>query len=341
MDVGIVTRYQHRDVTLAAIQLCDLFAPLGRVHILTTTPVPPRLHQQWDRRVMPVSLLPRRRAFTTWFKIARPRLMIWTEAPALGQVAYANARGCMTVLVATCREDEDAIRRVYPEFSRVVAPSRAALDVLTYQFKLNNVVAAPWSPMRAVTRKRPGPPGPMRYHVPLAGSMAAGVPAEAVGMMRSLMAATPCEFTVSHSHWAPATLRMLVRLAREVPRLTLVKAGVYDSHLVELAAHDATVVLSQLDPFGMSALCSLHMGTPVIAYKTPPMNEIVRDLENGVLVTGGDDAAGALARMEGTLHEIAVDTGLLARTRDWTFTGLVKRRRAFEKAWIDIANNVA
>jgi glycosyltransferase involved in cell wall biosynthesis len=62
---------------------------------------------------------------------------------------------------------------------------------------------------------------------------------------------------------------------------------------------DAVALLHLIDfeePFGLSVVESMACGTPVIAHARGSMPEIVRDGENGFLVTGLDDAVDAIGK---------------------------------------------
>jgi 1,2-diacylglycerol 3-alpha-glucosyltransferase len=75
-------------------------------------------------------------------------------------------------------------------------------------------------------------------------------------------------------------------LARD-PRLEVILDDLpTDQHLKLFASADVCVAPSRWEGLGLHLYESMALGLPVITNDNPPMNEIVRDADNGLLVRG-------------------------------------------------------
>lgn len=329
MRIGICTPWQRRDVTYAAIQLADLFSRWGHhVSVLTSTGHPAAVSRYWDGRACPAT----RQKFTTW--LADLDSVVWTACPRVEQVAWAEKAGKQTVLVAD-PADGRLIAEVYPAFHKVLAPSGCALRVLA-EARLRNVVACPWSPLLPVTTRIYPVDRPARVYVPPVDRPGSTVPAAAVEVVAALLAnRSGATATVSLDGRPRATAHRLRRLAHEYPgRLILLPREDYDRQLLRHGEHDVTLLTATSEVFGMTALCAVHMGTPVVGYAVAPLEEVVGG-RCGVLVAGG--SAGGPTRLARRLGRVVDDSLELARLRDDCPVGLISRRQAFEHALSGIA----
>ena len=78
---------------------------------------------------------------------------------------------------------------------------------------------------------------------------------------------------------------VLDRATRRDPRIELVVADLpTDEHLRLFAAADVCVAPSRWEGLGLHLYEAMALGLPVITNDNPPMNEVIRDGENGLLV---------------------------------------------------------
>jgi 1,2-diacylglycerol 3-alpha-glucosyltransferase len=79
----------------------------------------------------------------------------------------------------------------------------------------------------------------------------------------------------------------LDRAARRDPRIEVVVADLpTGAHLALFAAADVCVAPSRWEGLGLHLYEAMALGLPVITNDNPPMNEVIRDGENGLLVKG-------------------------------------------------------
>jgi hypothetical protein len=126
------------------------------------------------------------------------------------------------------------------------------------------------------------------------------------------------------------TVKRLERMARAQPRLVLARPEDYHRQILRYGEHSLTLLAGATGSFGMSALCSLHMGTPIVGFAVSPLDEMAYP-GNSVLA---EPRADRLDLLEGlmTLIEGPGLTPLFAGCP----SGLEKRRGEFEEAWSSV-----
>jgi glycosyltransferase involved in cell wall biosynthesis len=320
MNVGIYTRWQRRDSTYAAIQIADLLSQWQHdVTILTPTPKKPAVSRFWDGRVRHDSQV----RFTDW--AAPLSLVIWLFCPHPSQPAWAKNANKRTVLIpdwADLREIDEG----GPLFWRILAPTRCWTNFLTDR-GAHNVVHCPWSPVLPITERSHD--GPVRVYVPPVdrpGDDDESVAVDVIEAMLSLDRAA--QATISTDGRRSALAKRLERLAKVQPRLTLDRPADYQQQVLRYGEHSLTLLTTVVENFAMSALCSFHMGTPVIGFKAPALDEVA-NIQNSVLV-GLSDRRGLLDALMAL-----VERSGLSRLFTGCQVGLAQRRLAFEAAWID------
>ena len=78
------------------------------------------------------------------------------------------------------------------------------------------------------------------------------------------------------------------------------------------ASADALVMPSSLEGYGIAATEAIHAGLPVIAARTPGLEEALAPCPDAVLVADLDRNSAALAR---AMHSFSTDPALRARMR--------------------------
>ncbi len=82
-------------------------------------------------------------------------------------------------------------------------------------------------------------------------------------------------------------LETLERGAARDPRVEVILADLpADEHLRLFASADVCVAPSRWEGLGLHLYESMALGLPVITNDNPPMNEVIRDGENGLLIPG-------------------------------------------------------
>jgi glycosyltransferase involved in cell wall biosynthesis len=122
-------------------------------------------------------------------------------------------------------------------------------------------------------------------------------------------------------------VELLDRAARRDPRIEVILEDLpADEHLRLFAAADVCVAPSRWEGLGLHLYEAMALGLPVITNDNPPMNEVIEDDANGILVRGrrrgkarsGIPAYLPAARELAAAMESARDPGRLAALRRGT-----------------------
>lgn len=345
MNVGIYTPWQQNSWTLAAIQIADLISRDHSVYILSPTQRLARISPVWDRRVVcDAGKRPAkggRSRFTDWFKRHNLDVVIWVCCGRVAQAHWVRDQPGRprTILVASCCEDDEVLRRRYVVFDRIVAPSVRATRLLIETFRMQTVVRCPWSPLPGVTSSVRVGNGPLRLYMPLHGPGAHGIFPSVRPVLEDFFNHTDGHATVVIDRRARGALtRSLVAISRLAGgRLRVLFPGAASVQSLLPGTCDLTCLLSVVDPFNMQALLSLHAGTPVLTFDGPA-REVVQDGESGIIVSRHhvetahihEEDAHAYATK---LIDLAFDPSIVRDFRYQTAIGLSRRRRDFTKAW--------
>src|SRR4029077_3068891 len=145
--------------------------------------------------------------------------------------------------------------------------------------------------------------------------------------------------TIAYSSLLPATgVKELRNLAHSAEgRVELVRNTSWEKHMLLYGRHDLTVWPSLIESTGMVGLCSLAMGTPVIAFDHPAIGEIIRNGKNGELVPcelksnwlGVPYVESDYSAFGKQLIALINSFQRIIQMREWTSTGLKDRQEQF------------
>jgi hypothetical protein len=319
MKVGIYTRWQRRDSTYAAIQIAELLTRWQHeVTILTPTPKKSVVSNFWDNQVRYDSQV----RFTEW---ASPlAVVIWMFWPPSVQPEWAGKASKRAILVPDWA-DMQAVEAIGPLFWRIMAPTRRWARMFA-DTGVVNVVPCPWSPMLPITLRTHV--GPVRVYVPPGDRPIEGDDVLIIDVAEAMIELDrSVEITISIDGHRGTTVKRLERLAKAKPRLTLIRPEDYQRQIIRYTEHSLTLLPSLFESFGISALCSFHMGTPIISLDMPPLEEMASS-RNSVLV---EHHADRLSLLEAALT--LVEGPKLAQLFAGCPVGLERRRNEFESAW--------
>lgn len=333
MNVGIYTRWQRRDSTYAAIQIAELFSQWQHeVTILTPTPTKPAVSGFWDGRVHHDTQV----RFIDW--AAPLAVVIWLFCPAPAQPGWAASTGKRTVLVPDWA-DLDAIEEHGHLFWRIMAPTRSWVRFFD-KYDFRNVLPCPWSPMLPITER--APVEPVRVYVPPANRPCDRDDNVAVDVIEAMLTLNSfVQATIAMDGRRSTTVKRLERMAKAEPRLILARPADYHQQVLRYSEHSLTLLPTVVENFSMSALCSLHMGTPIVGFNVPARAEVTSP-QNSVLVDCA--ATDYLPNESETLVPedrfdllnalmTLVEQPGLSRLFSGCSVGLARRRQEFAAAW--------
>lgn len=342
MRIGLFTRYQPNELTRVALQLADWLSqrhvPVtirAKGHIGTVDP-------GWDRTIIHdrSSLV-----FTEWAKGCSA--IVWTHTPPAEQLRWAKEKKIRNIYLASWDELDVDPTQAYPLFHKIVLPSRVPADMLKRSHKLTNVVTVPLYPNLPITQKGSRALSPhVRILVPLYSQTTTAVHCETMRTMSRVLDNVPdASVTILYHRLNGIATRLLDELRKEYGSRLKACSGLLTSELhLCYAQHDITVWPSQQENFGLIGATSLYLGTPVIGFDIPPINEIIRNGRNGVLLDT-NVSIGAAGTRWATLHyqrlekaviEVAQDPALLSTLQQNTAEGLEHRMLTFNESWMSL-----
>jgi len=235
------------------------------------------------------------------------------ETPLEEYVAWVEANGIETILcdqnyqfaeLAQLRRQGVRVvgRFVWEHFTREhLEPARAAYDVIYSVTEVEReryrgwgleTPRVPWGihPELLAVEPRRSTDGLVRFVFP-GGFLGHRKPAEPVIEAFSRTEAPNLRLLVK-AQVERSRLERILPLVEADARIDLVLADEpWAEHLTAIAANDVSVSPSRWEGLGLPLYEAIAFGMPTIANDDPPMNEVIVDGENGLLVPSYDDGA--------------------------------------------------
>lgn len=281
MKIGICTRYTSHEAAFAALRLADAAEEMGLdVEILTMTEEPAKLCPKWDARVLRTLFVP----FSRWSSYCDH--VIWTTIPHPQQIEWVKKAGIHTSIFVLWCEIERFHGRSMALADTLLCPSNACYSLLhTNGFK--NAKYIPWD-CGTPLHKKPADHKPTNPKVLL--PLWDGNPRKCELTVASLVDQClwqnkDAEFTLvcNSSTLNPQAMKSFKLLQKQYARVTIVKKLPPQMRFKYFQSHDLTLCPFHYDNFGMTALQSIEMGTPVVGFGISPCTEFLH-LSNSVLV---------------------------------------------------------
>ena len=282
MRLGICTPYCRCEATYAALRLADWAQQHGHtITLYASASRTPKLSRRWDTTVRATDAL----LFTTWAKSCDT--ILWTYAPPAAQIQWAGDNGIRTVVLVFWHLLRAEDRKTLLCAHQILAPSMAAAQFLTERWRIRTA-AAPWDTGAPITKKDARLKSTERWLLlPLFDREARQVEGTALDIAgRALQRYPDVKLTVAFnsSTLLPFVKRRLKQLAKYFPgRVSLLTGIPHEHRPILFQQHDLLLWPTHAENTGMTGLCAVAMGTPVLAYDAAPAREFVSQ-RNGVLV---------------------------------------------------------
>ena len=353
--VGIVAPYQHRKGLTTMARAIE--SALGETASLFPVRKLARLDDEFARTradrvaddLRHARVVPPRTPLVEW--LGGIDVAILVERPFPSLCAWCRARGIRTIVVALpdWLPPDPADRVSGLELADAVAVySRASADALAAE-GLENVAYLPPSLDWPIESPRPpGTPRVVYFNVGIAGAADRRNVPLVLETLRELLPRLPDVRFVMKLH--PGARKYLDELGPLPPRTEVIERELEVPEMQALQRDaDLSLFPSRFEGLGLPLLESLHAGVPVLATDAPPMNEMVRDERNGLLVkahAGGNFGAQTYWALDADhfraqLERALGDADLLARLKAGATEGLSERRAAFDAAWRGLVRRVA
>lgn len=334
MQVAISTRYCFHEATYAALRMAELAQHLGHDVRIDSVNNPPRLNCVWDKRVSSQKYL----ELQAWANI-----VVWTHAPSVKEVNFWRRGPAKLILIPMWNELRSDCRKALGKLDHVVVPHRAGLNVGDRWSK--DWMAVPWDNGLPITRKDGlRVPGQVHVLVAMFDDSAAYVDLTLFDELSRLLKTFPqLHITIAYCSSRVRTLtsnRMRGLANAFKGRCSLLRGVAIRDRPLLYARHDLTMWPTPVTDIGCVGLDSLTMGTPVVAWKCPPIDEILRP-DNGRLVDcevnysplGIPASDCNCYRLGLALQQLLLEPAAILTLQQNTAVQLETRRKEFVRSW--------
>jgi hypothetical protein len=335
MRVGISTRYCFHEATYAALRIADLVQQLGHDVRIDSVNSPPALDSRWDKRVSSAKYL----ELAPWAE-----MLIWTHVPTLKEIWFwqKNSKAKLAIVPMwheLIPKDKKQLGRV----NHIIAPHHS-LNVLQKRWP-GQWAAVPWDNGLPVTRKE-GLRHEGRVYVlaALFDDVINCLNTTFIDEIARILKACPnAYFTLAYcaSRMARPAMNRFRGLATSFGERCQLAAGVAlrDRPLL-YARHDVTLWPTVATDIGCVGLDSLTMGTPVVTWQCPPVDEFLRP-DNAILVScdvehseqGVPSSDGNCYRLGIALQQLIENPPWIVTMQKHTAAKLEARRGEFVRFW--------
>jgi hypothetical protein len=278
MRVGIVCRYCSSSATLAALSLARVLTQLHvDVRLYSRIALPAYVvDPDWDMRVTCPPC-----PWQAW--AGDCDCVIWSSLAFRDEVVWARRKNLRTALVVNWTELSPNCESDLRQFHVLLSPVYTAAIYLRSRLNLEQTVFCPWvTGLPVVTARRP--PGGRQILLPGFDLPAPQQLHDLCQALEWLLVAEPtCQLLIplTPSRCNRTALRQLVSFSRmHGERVRLEKGIPLHARPLCYSRADLTLIGRTDDDYGLDALLSLTMGTPVVGYDCPPWSEMM--CESGV-----------------------------------------------------------
>lgn len=343
MRVGLYTHYAHCDQAYFAIRLAQLLQKLGAEFDIYSDAQPGKLKLPYDSAVLTRNVI----KFTDWAN--KQRVIVWTFVPRVEQIAYAKRRGIKTVVVPMWQDLVPPFRKALRTADIVITMSAECQTLFTDVYKIRTAELIPFDAGLPVTKKSTHlNPRQIKILLPWFDRNAKCTGGQFIAALKFLiehMDEIQLTVAITPSQFSPAIAKFFKNIAVKHPgRLQLIRGVPVRSRPQLYAAHDLTIIPAECDNYGLCALTSITMGTPVLTTAVPPQTDFLFPDNNAVLVRTKIDydengVAHALPDYEQfvyVLQELIAEPRHIQKMSQKTNYNLAARKAAFEMGWTNI-----
>ncbi len=343
MRVGIYTHYAHCDQAYLAARLALLLQKLGAEFDIYSDNTPGFLGLPCDSAVVTRNII----KYTEWAK--KQRVIIWTHVPPIEQINYAKRKNIKTVVAPMWQELVRPFKKTLQRADHVITMSAECQMLFSEIFKLRSAELIPFDPGLPVFKKSGTVNARnVRIFLPWFDRNAKCTSAAFIASLRFLiehMEEAYLTVAITPSQFSPSIVKFFLTLQRRCKNRVSILRGVpvvSRAHLY--SAHDITLLPAECDNYGLCAITSITMGTPVLATAISPQTDFLFPDVNSVLVKTDIDydengVAHALPDYDKfmyVLQELVAEPRHIQRLNHKTNYNLNARKNAFEMSWTNI-----
>jgi len=337
MTIGICTRYSRHEATAVALRIVQWTQQAGldsSLFTMTQQRVP--VDVRWDNDV--IYDKPHQR-FTDW--VTSQSCVVWTSVPHPAQIHWAKQLGKRTCIVVLWHYlempyDMASLHAV----DQLIVPTQACYQHL-HQLGLRNLHYCPWDCGNPRFRKSTTHDIQPKILVPLWDGNARRTEMTLVDLIaRAVNRHSDATFTIAYSNSSlrPRALKRFKQLKHCYPNQIILKCRIPPvQRPILFQNHDLTLWPTHFESLNLVGLMSITAGTPIMAFKFLPTEEILTDTNSiEVTPTAVDLTAQGLPivkpnyeLMDQLLHNVLSDHDYIKQLQQTVGESVPSRRNEF------------
>lgn len=343
MRVGIYTHYAHCDQAYLAVRLTKLLRQLGVEFDIYSDNQAGKLGIPLDRAVLTRDVL----KFTDWAK--RQRVIVWTHIPSAEQINYAKRKKIKTVLAPMWQDMVQPFKKALKSADHVVTMSAECHALFSEIYRVRSAEFIPFDTGLPVIKKTAWVnPRKIRILLPWFDRNAKCSSGNFIASLKFLMEhmeEAHLTLAITPSQFSPSIVKFFRTVSKNCPgRLQILRSVPLANRPQLYAQHDLTLYPAECDNYGLCALTSLSMGTPVLTTAIPPQTDFLFPDTNSVLVATDTDydengvvhALPDYDKFVYVLQELIAEPRHIQKMNQKTNYNLNTRKHAFEMGWTNI-----
>jgi len=342
MRVGIYTHYAHCDQAYLAARLGQLLLKVGADFSIYSDCAPAKLGLKFDAGITTRKNM----RFTDW---ARDKsVIIWTHVPVAEQILWAKKRKIHTTIAPMWQELRPPFRKALNSAHCVVTMSAECQTLFSEIYKIKSAQLIPFDTGLPIVKKnKPIDPRNVKLFLPWfdRNARCAGGPLiDAIKFFIEHTEDARLDVAITTSQFSPSICKFFRNLGQKTGRLGLIKRAPVPQRPELYAKADLTICPAECDNYGLCALTSITVGTPVLTTAVPPQIDFLHPDENaGLLLTKTDyDENGVIHAVPDygqfiyLLQHLVHEPRYIQKMNQKTNYNLNSRRNAFEMGWMNV-----
>lgn len=326
-----------------AVRLAQLLHKLGIQFDIYSDHTPGKLGIPYDRAVITRDVI----RFTDWAK--KQKVIVWTHVPRIEQINYAKRRGIRTVIAPMWQELVPPYRKTMQAADLVISQCTECHSLFSEVYKIKSAELIPFDTGLPITKKNAQiDERNIKVFLPWFDRNARCSGGQFISVLRFLiehMREARLTVAITPSRFSPSIAKFFVNMKKNCgDRITLLRGVSYMKRPQLYAAHDITVFPAECDNFGLCALTSLTMGTPVLSTAISPQIDFLYPDNNAELIAtkldydenGVVHALPDYEKFGYALQELIAEPRHIQKLNGKTNYNLNSRRKAFEMNWTNI-----
>jgi hypothetical protein len=342
MRVGIHTHYAHCDQAYLVVRLTQLLRKLGVEFSIYSDCTPTKLGLQCDSAVTTRSVI----RFTEWAK--KHRVIVWTHVPRAEQISWAKKRGITTVIAPMWQELVPPFRKALNSANLVVTMSAECHTLFTDIYKIKTAELIPFDTGLPIVKKTKHVDArKIKLFLPWFDRNAKCTNGQFITSLQILMEhmeEVDLTVAITPSQFSPSIAKFFNNLSKKTGRVKLLRGVPVARRHWLYGDADLTVYPAECDNYGLCALTSIAMGTPILTTAIPPQTEFLYpDTTAALLLTKTDyDENGVIHALPDyeqfvyLLQHLISEPRHIQKMMQKTNYNLNTRRNAFEMGWTNI-----